>query len=243
MNNLLKSVLNRLQPAIDFARRRRIVAGILGVGFILLIGSFLLGGGENDLRATHRVEESDFLVTIVEGGTLEAVNEITVRNEVDGNSRIIYIIPEGTYVQKGDLVVELDGADAEDRLNAQEISYSKAEANYVRAENELVITRSEAESNVRQAELSMRFAEMDLEKFLEIEREQEIRNAQIAIITAQESLKIAEDRLEWSEKLTDEGFETKSNLDRDKLSVTNQSLGLEKARNVERMLTQYDLEK
>ena len=229
---------------IPFAKKRPIVSGIIGLVVLLFFISLFTGGSDTESEmAFYTVDRGNFLVSIVEGGTLQAVNETTVRNEVDGNSRIIYIIPEGTYVKKGQLIVELDTEEAEKDLNEHLVRYEDDKADFQKSVTDVIITQSTVESDIRKAELDVQFARMDLEKFEQIEREQEIRNAQIEIITAEESLKLAEERLEWSEKLTEEGFETKSNLDRDKLAVTNQSLGLEKAQNVKRMLSEYDLAK
>ncbi len=229
---------------IPFARKRPVTSTAIGLCFVLLLISLFSGasGGEDSL-ATYPVTRGDFLVSIVEGGILKAVNEVTVRNEVDGNSRIIYIVPEGTVVKKGDLIAQLDTAEAEKDLNEALLRYEDDKADFIKAETDVLITRSAVESDVRKVELKVKFAEMDLQRFEEIEKDQEIRNAQINIITAQESLKLAEERLEWSEKLTEEGFETKSNLDRDKLAVTNQKLGLERAKSVKKMLSEYDLAK
>lgn len=237
-------VRKTLSVVIPFAKRRPILSAACAVS-ILLIGFFLFkrSGINDSTLAYYQVDRGDFLVSIVEGGTLQAVNEVTVRNEVGGNSRIIYIVPEGTYVKKGQLIVELDTEDAENDLNAHMIRFEDDNADFIKSETDLVITRSTVESDIRKALLEVQFAKMDLEKFEQIEKEQEIRNAQIEIITAQESLKLAEERLEWSERLTEEGFETKSNLDRDKLSVTNQTLGLEKAESVKKMLSEFDLAK
>ena len=229
---------------IPFAKRKPILSSVIGVALVVIFFSMLKGGGSGqDGLSYFKVVRGNFLVSIVEGGTLQAVNEVTVRNEVDGNSRIIYIMPEGTIVKKGELVVELDTEEAEKELDEQLIRYEDDNADFIKSETDVVITQSTVESEMRKAELDVQFAQMDLEKFEQIEKEQEMRNAQIEIITAQESLKIAEERLEWSEKLTQEGFETKSNLDRDKLSVTNQSLGLEKAESVRKMLNEFDLTK
>lgn len=233
-----------LEVAIPFARKRPLLAGGIGIAFLGLLFLMFRGGpGASDEYAFHRVTRGEFLVSIVEGGTLQAVNEVTVRNEVEGTNRIIYIVPEGSYVKKGDLVVELDTETAEKELNEQMIRYEDDKADFARSETDVIITRSTVESDIRKAELDVQFAQMDLEKFEQIERDQEIRNADIDIITSQESLKLAEERLEWSKKLTEEGFETKSNLDRDQLSVTNQVLGLEKAESVKKMLNEYDLSK
>lgn len=229
---------------IPFAKKRPILSSVIGVVLIVLVFSILSGGSDGkDAYSYYKVSKGDFLVSVTEGGTLQAVNEVTVRNEVDGNSRIIYIVPEGSYVKKGDLIVELDIADVENALNAQLIRFEDDNADFVRSETDLVITKSSRDSDVRQAELAVEFAKMDLEKFEEIEKAQEVRNADIEIITSQESLKLAEERLEWSKRLQEEGFETKSNLDRDELSVINQRMGLEKAQTVKEMLNRYDLEK
>lgn len=241
---LRRKARHTLSFLVSFSKKRPILSAAAAVVLLVVVVIAFRGGGSvTDTLSYHTVERGDFPVTVIEGGTLQAVNEVTVRNEVDGTSRIIYIVPEGTYVKKGDLIVELDTETAEKELNEQMIRYEDDKADFARSETDVIITRSTVESDIRKAELDVLFAKMDLEKFEQIEREQEIRNAQIEIITAQESLKLAEERLEWSKKLTDEGFETKSNLDRDALAVTNQSLGLEKAESVKRMLSEFDLEK
>src|ERR1700687_325316 len=56
----------------------------------------------------HRNKRGGFMISIVEGGTLKAVHEITVRSELEGAAKIISIVPEGSYVKDGDLLIELD---------------------------------------------------------------------------------------------------------------------------------------
>lgn len=236
--------LKALAFLIPYIRKRPVVSAVIGAVLLFLLIAMYRGSGiGEDAMSYYKVTRGDFLVSIVEGGTLQAVNDVTVRNEVDGTSRIIYIVPEGSFVKEGQLIVELDTELAEKELNEQLIRFEDDKADYISSETAVLLTESTVESDIRKAELEVQFAEMDLEKFEQIEKEQEMRNAQIEIISAQESLKLAEERLEWSEKLTEEGFETKSNLDRDKLAVTNQSLGLEKAESVRKMLSEYDLAK
>ena len=67
----------------------------------------------------HEVRRGTFTVSIVEAGNLAAVSEVSVRNEVEGTARIIFIAPEGSFVRKGDLLVELDSAQARDQVNQQ----------------------------------------------------------------------------------------------------------------------------
>jgi HlyD family secretion protein len=70
-----------------------------------------------------------------------------------------------------------------------------------------------------------------------------MRNAEIQIQTVEENLKIAQDRLFWSQKLFKEGFETRTKLEQDQLSVTNFFLNLEQSKTEMTMLKNYDLPK
>ncbi|MDG2126216.1 MAG: efflux RND transporter periplasmic adaptor subunit [Verrucomicrobiales bacterium] len=238
------SLAEKVSPVVAFCRAHP-RASIATAAIVTLSTIFALatGGDDTEERQFHDVERGRFLVSVVEGGSLQAVDEVVVRNELEGSSRIIYIIPEGSMVKEGDLLVELDSGEADDALNLQKITYEKALADHVAAENNVVIVNSTVESTVRAAELAVQFAEMDLKKFDQIDREQQIRTADITIIKAKEELEIAQETLLNTEKLEAKGFETKNKLDQDSLAVTTKTLGLEEAESTLKMLKEYDLEK
>lgn len=220
---------------------------LIAAGAVVLLAAGLLifsrGSAPTSASAYYEVRRGDFLISIVEGGTIEAVNEVVIRSEVEGTARVIYLVPEGTYVKKGDLLVELDSSEAQNEVNQQLINVEKAQFAYVQAQQQLDIQRSTVESEVDAAKLDVEFAELALKKFAEGERAQLLRNAQMQTNSVSEDLKIAEDRLEWSEELYKQGFETKGNLDRDRLSVTKARMNLEQAVNDLWMLEKFDLPK
>jgi HlyD family secretion protein len=189
------------------------------------------------------VRRGDLMVSVVEGGTLQAVNEISIRNEVEGTSRIIYMVPEGTYVQRGDLLVELDSMQAQDAVNQQQISFEKAQFALIQAENQLAIQRSQVESDVRAAELKVQFAKLDLDRYLEGEQSVNLLTASNNITQITEQLAIDLETLRWSEELAERGFETKNVLDRDRLTVTNRHLNLQIQEMQLWMLQNYDIPK
>lgn len=162
---------------------------------------------------------------------MQAVSEVTVRSEVEGTARIIFIVPEGSNVKTGDLLVELDSSAAQDAVNQQQINVEKAQFAALQAEQQLGIQNSVVESEIKAATLKVEFAQSDLDKFINAEALQAQRNAQIDITNILETLQIAEERLQWSEKLYTNGFETKGNLDKDRLAVSQSRLKLEQARN------------
>ncbi len=217
---------------------------ILGLLVLLVIWAFTRSDSNEDGdQSTFEVVRGDFLVSVTAGGTLEAVNQEIIRNEVDGTSRIIYIIPEGEVVKSGDLLVELDSAEAVEQVNQQKLSYESAVQTFEAAKANLEIERSQVQSLIDTAILNTNFAYIDYRKFIEGDRLQQLRNAEIAIQQGEEALKINQNQLYWSQRLFDQGFEAKTNLERDQTLVTNSLLGLEQARTEYKMLEMYDLPK
>jgi HlyD family secretion protein len=191
-------------------------------------------------NAFHTVKRGDMLISIVEGGALKAVNESIIRSEFEGISRIISIVPEGTYVKKGDLLVELDSSEMKDRVNAQEVSYQNSEFAFVQAKENLSIQKSLVESQIKEGELRVEFAKSDLEKYKEGDAPQQINTATNSIIIRAEQLQRAQDKLDWTQQLHQKGYASKSELEADALSLTQAKIGLEQSREDLRLLIKYD---
>ncbi|MEW6159942.1 MAG: efflux RND transporter periplasmic adaptor subunit [Verrucomicrobiota bacterium] len=226
---------------IDATGPKRLIVAVSAIG-ILAVLWFLIGGSGQPTQASsfYEIKRADFLISVVEGGTIEAVNEVVIRSDVEGTSRIIYIVPEGSYVKKGDLLVELDSSASQDAVNQQQINVEKAQFALIQAEQQLEIQKSTVDSEIQAAKLKVEFAESDLKKYIEGEALQLRRNAQIEITNVLENLRISEDRLDWTEKLFKEGFETKANLDKDRLTVSQYTLRLEQAQKELWMLETFD---
>ena len=71
---------------------------------ILLSGQFLKTKDNSDLTGpTYTVKHGPLTISFVESGTIKAREQTIIKNEVEGKTSIISIIPEGTRVKKGDL--------------------------------------------------------------------------------------------------------------------------------------------
>lgn len=213
-------------------------AAVLGIVLIIIFAS----SPKKQVQAStfYEAKRGDFLISVVEGGTLEAVNEVVVRSEVEGTARIIFIVPEGSYVKKGDLLVELDSSSSQDAVNVQQINVEKAQLALIQAEQQLEIQKSTVKSEVEAAKLKTNFAFIDLDKYLNGEKVQLLRNAEIDIINIKETLEINKERLTWTERLYTNGFESKATLDKDRLSVSQAELKLEQAQTNFAMLVHFD---
>lgn len=246
--NVIKNLENRVRPWLmnklaPMVKRRPVPFAIGGIIFLIAVGRVAFGGGDSNADAAfHKVERRDFLVSVVEGGELEAVNQNVIRCELDGQSRIIYIVPEGSYVEEGDLLVELDASELEDNITQKTIDVEQSRAALKQAEATLGITKSQNGSNMRDAQHQLTSANLALKKFDEMEATNLLVQANLDLISAEEQLKLAEDTLMWTTKLAEKGFETENRLDQDRFSFTNQFFNVTKASNQVEMLREYDLE-
>ena len=92
---------------------------------------------------------------MLEQGEVESSSNIDVNCEVKAKGTsgtpILWVIDEGTYVKKGDKLVELDASAFEDELTTQRIAVSGAESTVI-----------SSDALVRTAEIALRVPRRDL---------------------------------------------------------------------------------
>ena len=194
-------------------------------------------------RAYYTVKRGDFLISVVEGGTLRALNEFSIRSNVETMTKIISIVPEGTYVHKGESLVTLDSSQIKDGLDSQEITVENSRFALVQAEQALLIQKSVVESNLKDAEMKIEFAKADLEKYIEGDWPQQKNNSDSAITLAAEDLVRAMDRLIWKKVLNDIGYATKADLQADRIAVEQKEVVLAQAKEAQLLLFKYTFPK
>src|SRR6185295_20335960 len=137
------------------ARRawRRRISMVAGAGLLITIAAVAGFRKWNAPKAEenqfYKVKRSDMLISVVEGGALKAVKESVIRSEFEGISRIISIVPEGTSVTQGQMLVELDSSELKDRVNQQEVTYQNNDFAFIQAKENLSIQHSLVESQIK----------------------------------------------------------------------------------------------
>jgi HlyD family secretion protein len=206
--------------------------------------SLLLGcGGQpdgEDAPLTYTVQPGSLTIDISESGTLRAQDQVIIKSRVPGRVSILSLIPEGTYVQPGDLLVKLDAKNLKDQKFEAEIRVRNAESAYIRAREELAITSSQATSDVARAELDLRFARQDLVKYTEGEYPQKLKEAEVRISLADEDLQRATEKATWSARLREEQYISEVERQADALAQRKAELELDLARGDLRLLTAYE---
>lgn len=187
--------------------------------------------------------ESQKIVNEVPGtrNILEVVDEGTQITEED--------------VKRGKILMKLDSKDLEDKLEQLKITVENSLAAYTQEQQQMEILKKENESNISQAKLNVQFAEMDLKKYLgDILAQKMIEQTEVVDISsliksdnlggealnrkrtlennidlAREEVARAKDTVEWSEKLAEKGYVTKSELEADKLALKQKEVKQEQA--------------
>lgn len=181
-----------------------------GVASIAIAGSFFAGikmlfsgapAQVNPILTT--VVKKDFEFSILEQGSVESSKNSEIISEV-GTSRwegipLLKIVPEGTYVQPGDVVAELDSANIDLNLKTQEIAVNTAESKVA------------TEQSAYQSALEEKAEYFDQRGVYFRDR----TKSENAIATAKTKLLQAEEYLRFSEKLRAKGFITENQLAQD----------------------------
>ena len=182
--------------------------------------------GNRDADATvHTADRSRFVHETIERGNVESASNIEIRCEVQSKgttgTTILEIIPEGTYVQPGDVLVRLDSSQLENDRIKQQIVCSNSEAALIKAKNDystaLIAKREYEEGSFR-------------------EQEQLIQSE---ISTAQENLRRARDYLKYSERLALRGYVTQLQLEADRFAVEKAQTDQEVAETKLRVLRDF----
>ncbi|MBU2499523.1 MAG: efflux RND transporter periplasmic adaptor subunit [Proteobacteria bacterium] len=181
-------------------------------------------------HATAEVMRGPLRISVIASGSIKAKEQIVIKNEVEGRTSIIYLVPEGTRVQKGDLLVELDASRLLDEKVDQQIKVQNMEAAFVSARENSAVVENQAQADVDKARLAYDFAKEDLKKYLEGEYPNQLKDWESRITLAKEELTRAEEKVDWSKKLYDEKYISESELAADELTMKRKALDLELAK-------------
>jgi len=209
--------------------------------------------------AVHKVKRGDLRITVLESGSVKSLKSKEIKCEVEGQTQIIKLIREGTFITEEDVkservLVELNSADLRDKIVQEEITLQGALASFTQAKESYDIQVNQNESNIKAGELAMKFAKIDLEKYLGAdlmanvnestvgnysaltsdktlggEALQQLRKLRSDIDLANEEVVRATDKVGWTEKLKNEGFVTQNELEADKLALKRQIVSHEQA--------------
>jgi RND family efflux transporter MFP subunit len=226
LDNKLKT--SKLPP---FLQNKNIFIGIslvAVIAFIIILRSFSSHQGNIPV---YLVKKDNFLVSITESGEIRAKNSVAISSpRVRGNLKIVYLVPEGSYIKANDTIVRFDPTEALNNLKDAEakLDIGLSEKAKLLANQKSQMTRME--SDLKSAELSYELSKLNLEQ---VKFEAEIK---------QQESKLNHQKNELSFKKANQEFESQkiiaqSELNKIDIEVQQRKSDLERAKRDLEMLT------
>jgi RND family efflux transporter MFP subunit len=195
---------------------------VMGAGLsivVLTLGSVLRTSSSGAMLVAV-VEEGPFEVKIVESGTLEALRSITYSSAIPGSqAKILEIVPEGTHVDVGDILVKFDSQPFADELEQSRAQLAQAEAELIKAREETKLLQIAAQEELTESRDKVRLTELELQSVMEGKGKLAEAESAAQLSQAKRELDKAESSFEDLKPLLSEGFITKLELDRAKQAV------------------------
>ncbi|MEO1498764.1 MAG: hypothetical protein AAFV43_16585 [Planctomycetota bacterium] len=173
----------------------------------------------------HTVERSDFELLVTERGTIESAGSTEVRSRVQATDpagvAILRIVPEGTEVEEGDFLVELDSSALLSERTLQQVKVNTAQAVAVEAKNK------------------HETAKIALEEYVNGTYVEERQTILSEIFVKEEDLSRAEDYLAYSQRLAGKGYVNELQLQADRFAVEKSRNELAAQKTKLRVLDEY----
>jgi RND family efflux transporter MFP subunit len=196
-------------------RARPRLAALAGAGALALALAVAAAvGGDADLGRipTARVERGDVRITIVESGELRAEEQATISAVND--KQIIWLVPEGTRVAEGDLLVRFESQKYEIMKGTAESALAVARADLSKAIGQLEAQRAAQEkARLDYASLPelaekgyVNRSELDSARLAHAEVQASTRSFEAAVDAARANVERAEREVQQAEQKLAEGF-------------------------------------
>jgi len=161
--------------------------------FILLVGVFfltirpwrLISSSSEQHLPLYLAKKQSFLIDIKTVGELEALRSTSISSTIRGdNSKIIYLIADGTTVKEGEILVKLDPTPFEEKVATLKSKIKEQKAFAAALQKGLDWEISQAERDDKTAAFEEKSAELELNKILKGDGPQEIARLKGAMLKA-----------------------------------------------------------
>ncbi|MCC6660177.1 MAG: efflux RND transporter periplasmic adaptor subunit [Phycisphaerales bacterium] len=220
------------------------VAAVAGVA-VTLYAVVPSGAGAGAVRSSDlaKAEVLTFDINTTATGDIQAKNQIEIRSELDVDSAITELAPEGTFVKAGDLVVKLNDQQITTEINDVTLTVESSRADLVGAENAYKIQQSENDSKLRQAKLKVELATLALDQWRKGEVVQKVQDIKLALENSEKELDRLSRKYAQSIELNAQGFLSKNELDLDEIALRKAKADLAKAKLDETTYHEYQYPK
>ncbi len=251
---MFRNIADRLT---DPERRKPILIGFFVVGILFLGAAMsLLSGGTGSADENliwYTVQKGELPIKVTERGNLESQENVDVMCMVDDVSGdeihgtpIVWVIPNGSAVKEGELLVELDAASQTERLDRQILETNRARAAKTKSEIQYGNRITQNETLYQEGVLQVELAKIALEQY---EDEQggtfqiSLQDVELQIQEAEASRLIEQTNLEGVQQLYNLGYRSQGELAEAQLQSMRSNRQLASAIAKRRELMEYEYKK
>ncbi|MBL8891230.1 MAG: efflux RND transporter periplasmic adaptor subunit [Planctomycetaceae bacterium] len=194
-----------------------------------------------DPSLTYQVAKRSITDTVIERGSIESQNNFVGTCQVPGwQNRIIFIVPEGSTVKAGEVVVRFDSAEVDRMISEKSAALNEAQGKFEQATADLDIQKNKSQSEVQAADLELKLAQLDRDKYIKGDFIAEKSELERLIADGQAQLEKVEDELRNMEQLVNKGFRTPEQLREIQLRRNSFRYALERDQQKMSVLVQFD---
>lgn len=161
-------------------------------------------------------------------GEIESADNDILINKCEWTTNVISIVPEGTWVEEGDIVAELDSSELKTRLQDRAVLLVNAEAKLADAIEDLRIQKLTNQSILADAQLQKRLSRLKLDGYLQAEYPQKLHSLEAAVALAEEDLTRAQKKQEFVANMVRRGYRSAADRENERINVlkSQQTLNL-----------------
>jgi HlyD family secretion protein len=233
-------VLRALSSVLRFAFWMLLLVAV-GIGLFEVYRRTSTAPSSESEVLTHIAQRRTLEDTVVERGTIESQNTVYGKCEVPGNeSSIVFIVPEGTEVKKGDVIVKLESDKIDQQIALKRIALNEAEGKLKEAQQNLIAKKNEGDGKIVTATRELELAKIDVEKYRDGDYKAEESELQRLIADGQAQLQKFLDERSNIEVLVKKGYRSPEQLDEYRLRVNSLKKAVE--RDIQKLdnLKKYD---
>lgn len=222
------------QPEAGWARRRGFSfhSALVAIPVVLAAGALawsmlprLSWRSKESGPLLHTVQKGEFLHDVTERGEVLSASNVEVRCEVQsrnsGGTTILEVIPEGTYVEEGTVLVKLDSSALKTEETQQQIVCNTSEAAVIQARN------------------VYETAKISKQEYLEGKYLQEKQTIEGEILVAKEDERRAKQFLDYSRMLFGKGYVTSLQLEADEFACQKAEMARKTAETKLKVLEEF----
>jgi HlyD family secretion protein len=158
-------------------------------------------------------------LVLTQRGALDCVQKTTLYSKVEWETKLTYVLPEGSFAKKGDLIAALDVAKLREEYGSERVDVMMAETALSAAEDALLLQRIENENVLAAARLKKDIAELSLDGYKAAEHPFQVRDLERQIAAAEDALHTAQEKFDFASRLLLKGYKQAVDVDRERLAV------------------------